>query len=165
MAKEKKESGYKFFKLLSGLVVQILKDNGLKSKEGDIGWDLEKEMTRKQKRIVGMYKRYSRILKTIDQLNTVAKLLAVKPSVYFTNTVQIEYSKYLEYNLEIYYIRFTSIVDQAILLVSEFYDLGTDPKQTNLRTLTCNMHTKGKDATAILKKFDKLIQPIKRVRN
>ena len=165
MEKEEKESVYKFFNKLYRSTMKVLSDNKIKSKENGVGFELETEMSKEQKRIVGLYKRYARILKTVEQLDTVLRLLEVKPTIYFSNEAKIEYSKYLEYNLENYFVRITSIIDQSIILVSEFYNLGSPPQDTSLRTLTGNIHTKDKDATKIIKKFDSLMQPIKRVRN
>lgn len=165
MEKEKKESVYKFFDKLGRLTAKALVDNNIKQKENGVGFELETEMSEDQKHITGLFKRYSKIVKTTEQLDTILRLLAVKPTLYFMKEAEIEYSKYLGYNLENYFIRITSILDQSIILVCEFYNLGIEPKNTNLRTLTENRHTKGKDATEILKKFDRLILPIKNIRN
>lgn len=165
MEKEEKEVVYKLFDKLYRLTAKTLADNKIKSKENGVGFELETEMSAEQKHVTSLYKRYSKIIRTTDQLDTILRLLAVKPTIYFTKEAEIEYSKYLGYNLENYFLRITSILDQSIILVSEFYNLGTEPKNTNLRTLTENKHTKGKDATEIIKKFDRLIQPIKKIRN
>lgn len=165
MAKEVIEPVYKFLDRLSRSVKKILVDNGINPKENGAGFDLTVTMSEDQKHVAGLFIRYSKIIKTFKQMTTIARLMEVKPSIYFTNEAEVEYSEYLEYNLENYFLRITSILDQSVILVSEFYKLGLPPQSTSLKILRENTHTKDKEATKVIKELDRSLQSIKQIRN
>jgi len=155
-----------FFNILCKLLGRIIQDNKDDLKNGiSIDAELEAKLPAKQKYHFGLFKRYSKIIRTIDQLDTIEKLIEIKPSIYLANEAKIEYSKYLEYNLENYLMRVVSILDQMIIFVSEFYNLGLPPQSTSLKMLRENQHTKDKKATKIIKLFDKATQHIRKLRN
>jgi len=165
MEKEK-QANFDFYNKLYNTTINILVDNKIKPKEGgDAGFELEVEMSDAQKFNINLFKRYSKIQNTIGQLETIIKLIEVKPSIYFTQEAGIKYSEYLGYNLENYFIRITTIIDQSIILISEYYNLGLPPQSTSLKILLENIHTKDKEVVKLIKSFDSSMQPIKKIRN
>ena len=164
MVDDNKKAVLKLHNRLMGLTYKFLGENKITSKDKG-GFELQTEFNENQRYVVNLYKTYAKLLNTSDKLGTIVRLLKIKPSIYFSNEAGLKYSKYLEYNLENFIFRITSIVDLSVILVSDFYNLGIPPKDTTLRHLKGNSHTKETEAVKVIVKYDKEIQKIRQVRN
>jgi len=160
---EKEKISLKFKNQLTKAMANLVIEK--KITPGDNLSKLDESWTDEQKYVLTLFRRYTRITRTLKQLEIIAKLIQVRASIQLISELEIKYTDFIEYNLENYFMRITSIADQTVIMVSEFYNLGLPPQSTSLRILKENIHTKDKKAIEIIKSFDKMIQPIRKLRN
>lgn len=112
------------------------------------------------------------ILNTMRAINSTYEQLSFVP-VFIRNYPDIEeYSKagitrlgYLRYHIENHILKMSTLLDQSVILINQVFRLGIPSRDTSVRQLKTNLHTKSSDSVKLVADFDKTIRDIKHLRN
>ena len=129
------------------------------------GEEFQKLLYENEKYVVDIFLSAMNILGTVEQLNFVPIFLRNFPRRKRFNQYGINHPKYLQYHLEIHFIKIATLIDQAAILINKVYRFGIPEKKCSVDNILENDHTKYSGAAKVLKIFDRSIQGVKSVRN
>jgi hypothetical protein len=155
-----------FFKqmaqLMAGVVEASTEEDAEGNKKTTYSYDKQSD---KNKYILDVFEITMRLHSTIEQLLFVPAFLKRFPIRKFYEENNINHPKYLQYHLEVHFIKASTVLDLMANIINETFRLGIPHKRCTVQSVSENKHTKETSPAEIIKKYDKAIQGIKTARN
>lgn len=129
------------------------------------GHAFRKQLSAKEKYVVDVFGCAAGIIGTCDQLKYVPVLMQSYKKKKTFASVGLTNPKYIQYHLEVHYIKIATVLDQMAILIGKVYDLGIPEKYCTVEAILKNKHTQNGLPASLVKAFDKSIEGIKSVRN
>jgi hypothetical protein len=129
------------------------------------GEEFRKLLHDSEKYIVDVFFTAMSIVGTVEQLRFVPVFLRNFPGRKRFNQYGINHPKYLQYHLEMHFIKIATLLDQMAILINKVFRLGIPEKKCSVDTILENDHTRHSSSAKVLRSFDRSIQGVKSVRN
>lgn len=150
---------------LSILMSGIIRKYRVNKESAEVELIKGKRITKKDEYVEGVFTATTNMLMTLEFLHFVPKFIDSLKQKKSIEAKGISLPQYLQFHLESYIIKSSTILDQMVILTNQIYHLGISPKRCTLEILLDNYFTKNSEALKLIKNYSKTITEIKYHRN